>query len=162
LAANNIARSQPDGYNLLFLGLVVISDIFSKQPMDAEKNFDPVSNLCIVPYMVAASKKVGVKTFQELVALAKKSPGKISMGYPSANQWMMATALQESTGTTFNFIPFNSTANVMTGTLSGELDLAFSSVAGWAAHERSGAVNVLFVTTNTRLAVLPTVPTAAE
>ncbi len=162
LAANNVAKAPADGYSMLFLGLVVISDIFSKQPMDAEKNFDPISNLCIVPYMVAASKKPAVKSFQELVALAKKNPGKLSMGYPSANQWMMATALQESTGVSFNFIPYNSTAAVMTSTLAGDLDLAFSSVAGWATHSRSGAVNVMFVTTNTRLGVLPDTPTAAE
>ncbi len=163
LAANTVAKAPADGYTLLFLGLTVVSDVFYKSTfVDAEKNFEPISNLGVVPYLLSASKKLPVKTYQELVAYSKKNPGKLNLGSPSNVQLLMAESLKEENGISFQYVPYSSPAAVMTASLSGDLDLAFSSAAGWGQHARSGAANVLFVTTNQRISTLPDVATALE
>jgi tripartite-type tricarboxylate transporter receptor subunit TctC len=152
LAADFVAKSDPDGYTLLLSSASLSSQaIFHKSlPYDAIRDFAPVSLIGIQPTVVVASPSRGFKTVADLVAAAKAKPGTLtfaSAGVGSASH-MAAERLRVAAAIDVRHIPFRG-AEGLNEVMAARVDF-------------SGKLTVLAVSSRKRAALLPNVPTVAE
>ena len=165
LAADFVARSDPDGYTLLLSSASLSSQvIFHKTlPYDAIRAFAPVSLIGIQPTVVAASPSRGFMTLADLVAAATAKPGTLtfaSAGVGSASH-MAAERLRVAAAIDVRHIPFRG-AEGLTELLAGRVDFSAYPVAPAVPLINAGKLTVLAVSTRKRAALLPNVPTVAE
>ncbi len=163
-----VARSAPDGYTLLFgtsAGLV-INPLITKTPLpyDSIKDFAPVSLLYRSPMLVVVINSLPVNSVKDLIAYAKKEPGKLnyaSAGIGAPNH--VATELFKfMTGTDIVHIPFKGFAPGIADMLGGQVQIMFNPVTGLLPYVKSGKVRPLGVSAQQRVSSLPDVPTIAE
>jgi tripartite-type tricarboxylate transporter receptor subunit TctC len=161
-----VAHAAPDGYTL---GLVntssTITQIFNpKQSFDVVKDFAPISMLGASPFVLASYPGLPVHTAQELIALAKAEPGKHT--YAEAGQATLANLA----GLLFNKlaniqitpIAYRGTEQEVPDLIAGRVDTAFVTIPPTLSLIQQGQVRALAVTSATRSAALPDVPTIAE
>src|SRR5215471_14962714 len=165
LAADFVAKSDPDGYTLLLSSASLSSQvIFHKTlPYDAIRAFAPVSLIGIQPTVVIASPSRAFKTLADLVAAAKAKPGTLtfaSAGVGSASH-MAAERLRVAAAIEARHIPFRG-AEGLNEVMAGRVDFYCIPVAPAVPLINAGKVTVLAVSTRKRAALLPNVPTVAE
>jgi tripartite-type tricarboxylate transporter receptor subunit TctC len=161
-----VAKSPADGYTLLLAAATHGSNpsLFTKLPYDTLKDFTPIVLAATVPTYVLINDSVPVKTIGELVAYAKKNPGKLnfgSAGNGSAPHLALELFKQEA-GIDIVHVPFKGSAPAMTAVLSGDVQGSFETYNVFQPHLKSGKVRMLAVTTPKRTSQEPTVPTLAE
>lgn len=167
VGADAVARARPDGYTLLVgnLGTQSINPVlYKKLPYDPDKAFAPVSLIAELPFFVLARPTLPAANVRELIALAKKEPGKISFG-SSGNggaPHLSAEVFAAMSQTQLMHVPYKGGGAVMTDLIAGHVDLLFASVLESIGHVKSGKLKALAVTTTTRSDTLPEVPTVAE
>ena len=161
------ARAAPDGYTwvLGFPGTHAINPaLYKNLSWDPEKNFAPVANLAVVPYVIVANNSLPAKNMQELMALAKAKPGELrygSGGNGTVNH-LIGPMIATAGGVKLTHVPYRGIAIASTSVISGEVQLAFSSVPTVIGHIRGGLLKPLAVTTVKRLDSLKDVPTMIE
>jgi tripartite-type tricarboxylate transporter receptor subunit TctC len=162
-----IAKSAPDGYNLAVASTsthVVAPGVYAKLEYDPVKDFAPVGLMAISPYLLVVNPAVPAKSVQELVALAKKQPGKLnyaSAGVGSTTQLAMEM-LKAASGTYMLHIPYNGNGPAGTAVVGGQVEILFGSLPALLGHAKGGRVRALAVGTPRRSPSLPDVPTVAE
>lgn len=167
VGADAVARARPDGYTLLVgnLGTQSINPVlYKKLPYDPDKAFAPVSLIAELPFFVLARPTLPAANVRELIALAKKEPGKVSFG-SSGNggaPHLSAEVFAAMSQTQLMHVPYKGGGAVMTDLIAGHVDLLFASVLESIGHVKSGKLKALAVTTTTRSDTLPEVPTVAE
>jgi tripartite-type tricarboxylate transporter receptor subunit TctC len=166
IGADMVAKAAPDGYTF-FMGtsgpLSINSTLYSKLSFDPMKDFAPVILIATAPFVVAANPSLPVKSFSDLIALAKQKPGKLNYGSVSGSASHLATELFKSmVGADIVFIPYKGAAPATTDLMSGQIDISFASTPGVLQHIKSGKLKALAVTSTKRLPQLPDVPTIAE
>lgn len=162
-----VVRSRPDGYTLLVgnVGTQSINPVlYKKLPYDHDKGFAPVSMLANLPFFLLARPTLPASNVRELIALARKDPGKIS--YASSGKGgsphLSAEIFEAMTGTQMLHVPYKGGGAAMTDLMAGHVDLLFASVLESVGHVKSGKLKALAVTTTARSDVMPEVPTIAE
>lgn len=167
LGTEAAARSAPDGYTLLFgtsAGLVINPLLNPKISYDPLRDFAPISLLVTSPMLVVVGNAVPVKSVKELIALAKKNPGKLnyaSAGIGAPNH--IATELfKYMTGTDIVHVPFKGFAPGITDVMTGQVQIMFNPVTGLLPYVKSGKVRPLGVSASKRHSTLPDVPTVSE
>ncbi len=161
------ARAAPDGYTwvLGFPGTHAINPaLYKNLSWDPEKNFAPVANLAVVPYVIVANNSLPAKNMQELMTLAKAKPGELrygSGGNGTVNH-LIGPMIATAGGVKLTHVPYRGIAIASTSVISGEVQLAFSSVPTVIGHIRGGLLKPLAVTTVKRLDTLKDVPTMIE
>ncbi|HKA46490.1 MAG TPA: tripartite tricarboxylate transporter substrate binding protein [Burkholderiales bacterium] len=170
-AAGNIgtelaARAPADGYTILLvtIPLVVNPSLYSRVPYDAVRDFAPVSLLAASPFVLASHPSLPVRTVKELLALARKQPGKLNYGSGGAgtNSHIAAELLKYLTSTDIVHVPYKGGGPALIGFLGGETQLTFLGVEPLIAHLRSGRARPLGITSTRRSPILPELPTIAE
>jgi tripartite-type tricarboxylate transporter receptor subunit TctC len=166
LGAALAAQAAPDGYTLLVphVGLAVNETLYSKKQYNALKDLVPISRVGETPCAVVVSNNLPAKTMQELIALAKKQPGKFnasSAGVGSAAHLALAL-LEYSAGLKFNHIPFKGGGPSMIAVVSGEVDLSIPAYPTAVPHIKAGKLRIVAVTGPKREPTVPNVPTLAE
>jgi tripartite-type tricarboxylate transporter receptor subunit TctC len=162
-----LAKSAPDGYNLGVASTsthVVAPGVYAKLEYDPVKDFAPVGLMAISPYLLVVNPSVPAKSVQELVALAKKQPGKLnyaSAGVGSTTQLAMEM-LKAVSGTYMLHIPYNGNGPAGTAVVAGQVEILFGSLPSLLGHAKGGRVRALAVGTPKRSPSLPDVPTVAE
>lgn len=162
-----IARSTPDGYNLLFAtggGTYLAPLILPKVPYDPQKDFAPVAMLVMSPMVLVAHPAVGATTVKELIAAAKAKPGQLnfsSVGTGTAPH-LGGELLKALAGVNVLHVPYKGTAPAMTDLIAGRVHFAFSSIPTVLAHVQAGRLRMLGIGGMKRSPVLPDVPTMAE
>jgi tripartite-type tricarboxylate transporter receptor subunit TctC len=171
LGVDYVAKQPADGYTLV-IGAVATHAInpwlFSKLPYDPVKDFAPVSLIAHVPNVLVmtpeTATRLGVNSLGELVAYMKKQPGRLnyaSGGNGSAGH--MAGELLKSTAGLFAVhIPYAGAAPAQLGLLAGQTDFMFDNLASAAPQIRAGRLRAFAVTTRTRAASFPDLPTMGE
>ncbi|MCG2594318.1 tripartite tricarboxylate transporter substrate binding protein [Ramlibacter sp. XY19] len=167
LAAEIVARAPPDGYTLLFatMGTQAINPaLYPKLRYDPLKDFAPIALTHITPRVLVVPATVRANSVAELVALAKARPGQISYGSAgNGSSSHLSGALFESlAGVDMVHVPYKGSAPLLTDLLAGRIDATFDSFTVYEEHIKSGRVRALAVTSRTRMAALPQVPTLAE
>jgi tripartite-type tricarboxylate transporter receptor subunit TctC len=166
IAADITAKSPPDGYTLYLGttgGVAINPSLFKKLPYDPAKDFAPVSLVGTQPYMLVVHPSVPAKTVKELVALAKKSPERISFSHTGVGSatHLAGALLEGETGVTFLSVPYKSPAH-FTAVISGEVSFTITSVYLSWTQVKAGKLRALAVTGKQRSAVAPGVPTMIE
>ena len=162
-----VARAAPDGYTwvLGFPGTHAINPaLYKNLTWDPEKNFVPVANLAVVPYVVVAGNNLPAKNMQELIALAKAKPNDIkygSAGNGTVNH-LLGPMIATAGGIKMTHVPYRGIAIAVTNIIANEVQLAFGSMPSVIGQIRGGLIKPLAVTTEKRLDVLKDVPTMIE
>src|SRR3954464_2989043 len=161
------AKSPPDGYTLLLCsmgGLVTNQFLFKKLPFDPQKDFAPISQLATAGQVLVIHPGVQAKTVQDLIALAKASPGKLNVGSGGlgTTQHIVAEVFQSATGIKLTHVPYKGSILAVTATVAGEISMTFADMAPAVPHVKAGRLRALAVTSEQRSSALPDVPTMAE
>ena len=165
LGAQAVATAAPDGYTVLYTVNSVICanpHMFSKLPFDPLKSFVPVSQIVNLGYVLVARNGLPAKNLQELIALAKAQPGKLTYSSSGAGvgTHIVMELLLGMTGTSMLHVPMNTPA--LNAVYSGETDLTMSPYTTGVPAAKSGKARGLGVTLGKRLDTLPDVPAIGE
>jgi len=165
IGANSVARSAPDGYTLLAWGAMGVAHaLYSKIPYDTFHDFIPIVPLGQQPLVAVTSPAKGYKTLAALVAAAKAEPGQLnysSAGIGSVSHFA-AERLLASTGTKVQNIPFKGAAEAVTDVVAGRADFSIEPITAALSLIGDGQLVALAVSTKSRAALLPDVPTMVE
>lgn len=167
IAADAAAKADPDGYTLSLAPagqLTILPHVNKSINYDPFKSFVPISLLASVPYVVAASPDTPISNLKELIAAAKKYPGKLTYSScgPGTLCHLSGELFKSLTGTDLLHVPFKGSAPAMNALLGNQVNLAFDTLTVLAPQIRDGKVKGLAVTSRERSTLLPNVPTAAE
>ncbi|MGE5640962.1 MAG: Bug family tripartite tricarboxylate transporter substrate binding protein [Clostridia bacterium] len=169
LALEAVARSAPDGYTLLVGNVstnTINENVYASQlKIKPTRDLAGIAKLVEIPHVVIASAKFAPNNIAELIAAAKKEPGKInfaSVGIASYPHLDMER-LEKAAGIQLTHVPYKGGAGqAIPAMIAGETQLAFFNMASLLPHIRSGRLKALAATTAQRLPELPDVPTMAE
>jgi len=166
MAGELVAKAQPDGYTLLMgsIGMLAIVPHLRKSlPYDAQKSFSPVSMVTNTPTIIVVHPSLSVNTLQDLIALAKSKPGALGFGSPGigSSAHLTGELFKALTGAQLNHVPYKGAAPAAADLLGGQIMILFDTMAT-LPYIRTGRVRALAISTATRSAVLPEVPTIAE
>jgi len=166
IGANEIAKSAPDGYNLLISGtpLVISPWLYQNMQYDVLKDFNHFSLLAVGPYILVVNPQLGVGTVRELIAAAKAQPGRIdyaSSGNGSA-QHLVSALFNSMAGIELNHVPYKGSGPAMQDLISGQVKVTFAGIPNALSHLKAGRLKPLAVSTAKRWPGLPEVPTVAE
>jgi len=169
LGAAAVARARPDGYTILLGGTQthVNEALLKARPLyDPVKDLDPIAGVAANVLCIAVHPAVPARTLKELITYAKANPGKLSYGHSGIG------SIQHLTGELFKSlvgtpdivqVPYRGTGPVITDLASGQIPIGLPGVTGQVIElHRSGKMRVLAVTSPTRLAAAPELPTAVE
>jgi len=167
LGATIAANATPDGYTLFLgsLGSLVLNPVLKKNlSYKPIRDFAPISLLATSPFILAVNPGVPAKSVLELVALAKKNPGKLNFASAGTGSslHLVGEIFKHATGTDIVHVPYKGTGPALTDVIGGRVQLIFSTIAPALPHIRAGRLRALGVTTAKRAAVAPDVPTIAE
>jgi tripartite-type tricarboxylate transporter receptor subunit TctC len=159
--------SPPDGYTIAAVphGPLSINPlIYSKLPYDSLRDFAPIANMVNVPLLLVTHPSLPVKNVRELIALAKKEPGKLAYSSQGAgNSGHLAAELFDSMARVkMIHVPYKGTGPANMALLGGEVQLTYSSIPTVLQHVRAGKLRALGVGNAKRIASLPEFPTIAE
>lgn len=160
-----VSKAPADGYTLLFAtDFHAINGAFGKLPFDSVKDFAPVAQLVELQIILLANPKLGVKNLGELVAAAKKEPGKVIFGSPgtSSPHYLASKLLQQLAGVELLDVPYQGTGPVTTAFLGAQIDLMFAGVGAGMSLAQTGKAVPIAVTGPRRDALARDVPTVAE
>ena len=157
IGGDYVAQAKADGYTLLMSSTAGIT----------EKNVDkfaPVTLVSASPYVIVVNPKVPAKSVAELVAYAKKNPGKLSFGSSGvgAASHLSAELFKAMAGIDMLHVPYKGTGQAVTDLLGGQIEVMFAPAETVMSHVKSGKLRALAVTSAQRFAVLPDLPTVAE
>lgn len=165
VGAAEVARAAPDGYTLLIATppLTIAPAIYPKLPYDPAQ-LAPVAFMGRVPNVLLVNSASGITSVADLIARAKKSPGKLN--YASAGNGtsphLSAELMKLTSGTFITHIPYRGSGPAITALIAGEVDFSFDNLSAVTGHIAGGRIKALAVTTRKRSKVLPQVPTLAE
>jgi tripartite-type tricarboxylate transporter receptor subunit TctC len=161
-----VVRSAPDGYTFLLTdlgGMMIAPSVYPKLPYDPTRDLAPIGTVAYSPHLVGAHPNVPAKNMAELIALAKKNPGKLNFvaGLGSATH-LAGLAVQNRTGINWVYIPTKGGQQSLMTVATGEGDVMFLGMLQTLPHVRNGRIKVLAISSEQRDPALPNVQTIAE
>ena len=167
IAAEIVARANPDGYTILLAGSfshAVNPALYKKINFDPEKDFSPLTKVANFTTIIAVNPKVPANTLKELIALAKKDPGKLSYATPGAGtpSHMAGVMFNIAAGTNIVHVPFKGGAPSLAATLAGEVPVIIATPPVGLPMIRAGRLRALSLTTAKSTPIIPGIPGAAE
>jgi tripartite-type tricarboxylate transporter receptor subunit TctC len=161
-----VAKSPADGSVLLLTAThhVINPSLFRKLPYETQKDFSPIAVVATAPNALFVNKDFPAKTVAELVAMAKQDPGKLSFGSTGiggANH-LSGEMFKQMAGIDIVHIPYKGAAPAMNDLLGGHIPIMFDTLTTVLPAAAAGNIRVLAVTSMTRAASLPDVPTMDE
>jgi tripartite-type tricarboxylate transporter receptor subunit TctC len=165
IATDFVAKSKPDGYTILITPasstLAIAPHMFKKLPFDPVKDFDSVTTLLTLSFVVAVNPAAPIASISDLISLLKSKPGHGFYGTQSNSGQVAAELLKERAGLKTGYVPFKVTGDGFANLLNGNID--FMSVdSTWAATMHPTRVRILAVTSARRNSSLPDVPSLQE
>ena len=162
-----VARAPADGYTLLIgggSGIAVHPALLSKLSYDPVKAFAPVSMLATFPSVLIATPSFPANSVQELIAIAKATPGKLTYGSPGTGNvnHLVAEMFKSLTGADLVHAPYKGAALVITDVVAGHVPIGFVLLPGALPQMRAGKLKALAVTADQRVSAAPNLPTMAE
>ena len=167
IGADVVAKSQADGYTLI-MGHVnshaIAPNLFAKLPYDPIKDFAAVAYVGYVPNILAVHPSVKVKSVKELVALLKSKPGQFNYASSGngSTQHLAGEMFKQLTGTSIVHVPYKGSGDAIKDLLAGVVAMNFDTMPPVMPHIQAGKLRGLAISTPTRLAQLPEVPTFLE
>jgi tripartite-type tricarboxylate transporter receptor subunit TctC len=159
------AEAAPDGYTICVLSsepIVYSQYLFKSLPFNPEKDFEPITNLFFNTLAFAVNNSLKVKTVPELMALAKKEPGKLSYSTFSFPLVHYMDSLKNKYGVDIVRVPYRSGNEVMTALLSGATPITLLGLSNMVPTLRAGKITALAVNSGSRSPLFPEIPTLKE
>ena len=166
VGAEIAAKLPADGYNVFVCSIhhSVLPSLKPRLTYDIEKDFVPVSFGAMFPVVLVAHPDVPVKTVADIIALDKRSPGKLSFGSSGSGggTHLAGELFNMQAGTKLLHVPYKGSAPAMTDLLGGQVQFMFSDAPTALPQIKAGKVRAIAVASAQRSALLPDVPTVAE
>ncbi len=166
LGALNVKKAKADGYTLLFnaSSQAYLPLVVAKKTYDAERDFTPIGQIGFVPLIVAVNNAVPAKTMAEFVQLAKANPGKYTWATSGlgTTSHLSEEMLNRALGLQMQIVAYKGAVPQLTDVVGGHVSAAISPMPGVTPFVQAGRLRPLAVTSSTRIASLPDVPTLAE
>lgn len=166
IAGARVARAAPNGYTLLIhhMGMSTAPALYKKLPFDPLKDFEYIGQVLDVPMTMLARKNFPANNFKELEAYVRANKDKVSLANAGlgAVSHLCGLLFQSQLGVDLNTIPYKGTGPAMNDLLGGQVDLLCDQTTTTVPMIKEARVKVYGVTTLTRLAGLPNVPTLDE
>jgi tripartite-type tricarboxylate transporter receptor subunit TctC len=160
------ARAKPDGYTVVLntIPLATNQALFDKLSWDPVKDFAPIGMVATAPHVLVVPAKVNANKVEDLVKMAKASPGRLN--YASAGVGttfhLCAEMFKDSTGTFILHVPYRGGGPALLDTLAGQVDMSFPTLSAALPHVKAGRLRALAVTDTKRSDLLPDVPTMQQ
>jgi tripartite-type tricarboxylate transporter receptor subunit TctC len=166
IASEFVARSAPDGYTMYITaaGLAVNRYLFASINYDPLADFAPVTLICLFPNLLVVPNSSPLRSVNDLLAQAKKNPGKVTFASPGhgSSPHMSGELFKYMAKVDLTHVPYRGTSPAYTDVIAGRVDCTFAVMASGLPLVQSGQLRALGVTTATRVAAAPEVPTIAE
>ena len=167
LGAGVAARAAPDGYTFFMGGAhhVVAPAIYKSLSYDIQKDFTPVAMLAQPPQIIVVnSGNLPVNNVKELLERAKAKPGSINFGSAGvgSTHHLAGELFALKTGIELTHVPYQGAGPMLSGLITGQVDIGFDGLGSSASHIRAGSIRPLAVAAAQRSPSFPDVPTAAE
>ena len=167
IGAEAVVKSTPDGYTLLMAttGVMAINNaLFRSMPYDAAKDLEPVIFIASITNVLAVPTDLPAKNVLELVALAKKDPGKLTFASSGAGSstHLSAELFKSMAGIDVVHVPFKGSGQALIDVVAGRVSMIFDNMPSALPHIKGGKLRALGVTGLKRSGVLPDVPTISE
>jgi len=167
VAAEYVAKAAPDGYTLLIASpsSILVNPILSpKAGFDAKRDLLAVSKVTSSPLLVAAHSGIGAGSLRELIAYARKNPGRLNFGSSGNGSapHLAAVLFMRIAGVDMVHVPFKGGAPSVQALLAGDIQLSFATPPSVLPHVQSGRLKALAVTSRERSPLVPGVPGMAE
>jgi tripartite-type tricarboxylate transporter receptor subunit TctC len=163
IGAAAVANAAPDGYTILMAAANVAVNPATRASMPYKaEDLKPVSLTTLLPYVILVNPKLPVKTVADLVAYSRKQPNGLNLATGGTSNLLASESFRLATGMRVMNIPYKGCAPSIMSVLSGETDVTFCSAPAAAQPVRAGQLKALAITGDSRLDVLPGVPTTRE
>src|SRR6202051_1611604 len=159
-----VVKAQPDGYTIIcdVLTNVLNTALYQHLNFDFMRDIAPVAPVANAPYVILVTNSLPVQTVPEFIAYAKANPGKINMasGGIGTSSHIFGVLFMTMAGIDMLHVPYRT--NYMSDLIGGQVQAGINPIPQSMEFVKGGKVRALAVTTKTRLAALPDLPTAAE
>jgi tripartite-type tricarboxylate transporter receptor subunit TctC len=166
IATGKVVRADPDGYSLIIGGVnhFVVNGAVYPLAYNLLSDFEPISMLATGPMLIMSRNSLPAKDLKELIAWLKANPDNVTFGTGglASPPHISGLSLEGITGNKFQFVPFRGSAPALQNVLAGQLDIIIDQASSALAMAKSGGVRAYAVTSRTRLASAPEIPTADE
>jgi len=166
LAADQVARSAPDGYTLFAASRAnaINATLIKKMAFDIQKDFVPITVMSDTPNILVLNPDVPAKTVAELVVLAKSQPGKLTFASAGAagSTHLAGELFQSMAGLDIVHVPYRGGGPAAIDLMSGQVTMYFATMPSVMSYVRAGKLRALAVTSAKRSNVEPSYPTMAE
>ena len=161
-----VAKAAPDGYTLLVgsqTTQAVVPAMYGKLNYDAARDFVGVTEIAVSPLLIVIHPSLPVKSVKELIALAKSRPGQLSFGAASGGTPHMAGELFKlAAHVDLLFVPYKGEGPAIADAMGGQISMVFANLPVGLPQAQGGRLRALAVTSATRVATAPEIPTASE
>lgn len=165
IGADLVAKATPDGSTLLVGGAsvnVVNPGLYKSLPYDPLKDLVPVARIGLLPFMLVTHPSVPATNVSELIAYAKKNPGKLAYATPNSTTLVGMETFKRSAGVDILSVPYKSSPQAVADLIGGQVQVLIADFATAMPQVRAGKARLLAVTMAKRSALLPEVPTIDE
>jgi tripartite-type tricarboxylate transporter receptor subunit TctC len=167
IGAERVAKAAPDGYTIGAFNdsiMTMLPNLYAKMPWDILKDFEPVSLVATVEWGLVVNNNAPYRNAGELIAAAKAQPGKIfyGSGGNGSPQHIAMALFASNAGISLTHVPYKGATQAAVDIASGQVPVGFQGLATVASLVRGGKLRLIGVTTPTRIAQFPDVPTVAE
>jgi tripartite-type tricarboxylate transporter receptor subunit TctC len=165
IATELVAKSAPDGYTLVMVSNAhTITPFQRKLAYDPVKDFAPVTQVASTPNLLLVHPSLPVRNVKELVALAKARPGQLTFGSSGTgtSPFLTMELFKSLTGTDIVHVPYKGSNPAVIDLMGGHIQVMFGAVSTALPHVKSGRLRAIAVSSPSRWATVPAVPTVAE
>ena len=167
VGSDAVAKAAPDGYTLIMGNAGshgINAAVYAKLPYDIQRDFAPVSQVAIAPNVMVINPSVPANTVAEFIAYAKAQPGKLSYasGGNGSSAHMSMELFKSMAGVDIEHIPYKGSSPALTDLVGGQVAVFIGNMPPTVPLVKAGKLRALAVTTKTRSALMPELPTIAE
>ena len=167
IAADQIAKSTPDGYTLLVghsNSNAIAPFVLPNVPYNAATDFTPITYLGYVPNVLVVKASLPVNSVAQLIALAKANPDQMTYGSSGigSTQHLAGALFAKIAGISLNHVPYKGSGQAIIDLLGGQITMNFDTLPPNLQQIKEGSLKALAISTPKRLAILPNVPTFNE
>jgi len=167
IAAEFVAKSEPDGYTILVGSIGVFSinaALFKDLRYHPVRDFAPITLAVTTPNVLVTKPGLAAKSVKEIVEFAKSNPELLSYwsSGTGSSDHLTGELLKQTSGTSIVHVPYKGGAACQTDIMGGQVDISFQNLGAVTSYIKGNRMNALAVTANTRHPSLPDVPTMAE
>src|ERR1700752_4625291 len=164
VATECVSKAAPDGYTLLVSasGMAINQSLYAKLPYDSVRDFVAISELASFPLLLVVNSSSPIKSVAEFVAYAKANADKMNYATSSATFHLVTELFKLKTGAPMQAIPYKSANEMVLAVVSGQVAATIADAGPVSPQVKSGTVRALAVTSQSRMADFPEVPTMKE